>query len=682
MRQLSQYINRRDILVLSIILVMMFVFTGCANKDINEKLIPTMIPTITKTPTLAPTPLPTATPTMAPLVKRWIPLNKENTIYRLPLDQRIIGTGGIVHLDEWEGDLFILNYMDNDINMYLCDIYTGVVKDNLTIPGNDIDLRNAKITETGDYRFYNSETHEFIYLSHDLKIVDRVQIGIKDQFNENGYKLTYPFITEDKQDVYYVRYKDTDAIELVWKNLASGQERILSEEFKGYNSGDVIELLSDDHMLLLSVFFESTDYYYIDLDKFQVYKQAKNVYMEVKSQNGMYGGMVSKSMPELIFGYSQTMEDTQSIAYENSLECYNSTYFFDDKLLSTFYTEYNEKLDLMDYFYRLYDLKTGHLLKTTQCLNINLNGTLDRPKTYFKKLNLLAGTYYDSGHECIYLWDLNAVNNKADLENSYIIPYRDNDQPDDAALQRLQIQADQIADKYGVRILIGENCKTDLIDYVAKQIYEVRLIEQTLEELEGVLKQYPSDFFDQIGRYGEDTLVFYLVGEISSQGENTISSAAALYNGFTKEQYIAIDCSQYQGLKQTLYHEISHAIDTFLVENGDSYNYDQDWNKLNPDGFQYEYSYSEDNEISFDYCYWSDEPEDTYFIDTYAKTYQTEDRARLMEYALKDGIAVYQEYPHLMEKLEVMYEEIYTTFDTTNWRADFFQFDNFFGIPE
>jgi hypothetical protein len=307
---------------------------------------------------------------------------------------------------------------------------------------------------------------------------------------------------------------------------------------------------------------------------------------------------------------------------------------------------------------------------------------MDKPKVYFKELNLIAGTAYDLGHDCIYIWDLEAAGNEADMATSYILPYHDSDHPDYAALEQLQTRADEIGQKYSVRILTGSNCKTDLFDYVAKPIYEVRLIEQTLKELESVLAQYPSDFFDQIGKHGKDTLVIYLVGELTNQGENTISNAAALYNGYSEEQYVAIDCTQYQGLKQTLYHEFSHAIDDFLLENGDSYNYDQDWDILNPEGFQYEYSYAEDNEISYDYCYWNDEPEDIYFIDTYAKTYQTEDRARLMEYALKDGIATYQEYPHLMEKLEVMYDEIYTTFDTTNWKGDFFQFDNFFGIPE
>lgn len=664
--------KRQKLWIVWFIILMILILGGCSRKTKIDQ-DPTIVPTQTLTPTITITPVPTLTPTPVPEIKRWIPMNQEKTLFKLPLDIRIIKSGSIMDICEWYGDLLVITTTEGQMNFFVCDLDTGLAKNTLCVEAEILDYEAAGRTKKGEYRCYDSKTNEFLYINRQLEITDRVQVKL-----DEGET---PIITEDKKVVYYLRFLKPKGMELVKRVLKTGEELTITKGFESFEGGSLGGLLFDDSLILVSGYSEAGRYFYVDLDKFQVYKEEEVVNLNLKSEGNMYGGITSNTLPELIFGNSKNMQETYCISYENRDECYAANFLFDEKLLSTSYSEYNKDATEVVYYYTLYDLETGHRLKKTSLKEANNNGYLDKLEAYFQKEQVLVGTLYHEKGNCIYLWDLSAITNESDLINTYICPYYQSDIIDHEMLGQLQTRADEIGKRYGVNIKLGENCRTDFSDYSATLNYEVRLIRETLDELESVLEEYPKDFFEQLGEYGKNRLSIYLIGQMKGLGGNTLSTAAALYNGYM-EQYIAVDCTQYTSLKQNLYHELSHAIDMYMEKFGDCYDYGNDWNMLNPKKFIYEYSYEEDLEISYDQCLCSEDPEEIYFIDTYAKTYPTEDRARLMEYVLLNGIDTYQKYPHLMKKLEAMYEEIYSCFDTTNWKGDFFEFDDTFGVIE
>ena len=114
---------------------------------------------------------------------------------------------------------------------------------------------------------------------------------------------------------------------------------------------------------------------------------------------------------------------------------------------------------------------------------------------------------------------------------------------------------------------------------------------------------------------------------------------------------------------ETYYHEFSHIIDSYLewesLEREDALFSEETWNSLNPkwfDGYSYDYGY----EIYLD--------DYTYFVDSYATISPTEDRARVLEYAMADfGRWTFEDAKGLRKKLDYYCRCIRDAFDTTGW---------------
>ena len=85
-------------------------------------------------------------------------------------------------------------------------------------------------------------------------------------------------------------------------------------------------------------------------------------------------------------------------------------------------------------------------------------------------------------------------------------------------------------------------------------------------------------------------------------------------------------------VEQSFYHNLSHILDTFVYSNSIHYDF---WNDNNPEGFHYDECYTE-------YTAHADSPwlneDDRAFIDAYSMTFDYEDRATVMEYALTEGM--------------------------------------------
>ena len=109
-------------------------------------------------------------------------------------------------------------------------------------------------------------------------------------------------------------------------------------------------------------------------------------------------------------------------------------------------------------------------------------------------------------------------------------------------------------------------------------------------------------------------------------------------------------------LEQNLYHELFHAMDSYILTETNTYD---DWRKLNPTGFTYDYSYiTNEYRDPKDYL----EPETRAFIDLYSMSYPKEDRARILQYAMTEGNEAYFTSKIMQKKLDTLCKGIRKAF--------------------
>ena len=114
---------------------------------------------------------------------------------------------------------------------------------------------------------------------------------------------------------------------------------------------------------------------------------------------------------------------------------------------------------------------------------------------------------------------------------------------------------------------------------------------------------------------------------------------------------------------QTYYHEFSHIIDSYLAwdagEREGSLFSEEDWAQWNPGWFSgYSYDYGDLYDLNDFTC----------FVDSYANVSPTEDRARVMEYAMVSyGTWTFEGCDGLLNKLSYYSRCIRNAFDTAGW---------------
>ncbi len=233
-------------------------------------------------------------------------------------------------------------------------------------------------------------------------------------------------------------------------------------------------------------------------------------------------------------------------------------------------------------------------------------------------------------------------------------------------------------EKYGVRLLIGENALLFDMTYHAEPLVTDQEFSNALEQMESVLSTYPEGFFREFTKDGYMRYFYVsLTGAISRKSEDQgIPDVVGYANAEPDRQIICMD-TKYNVIG-TFYHEVSHAIDSRIAqmenEEGLSCLSEEEWNSMNPPGFTYHYSYLDDDgspteltdngRYTFDY---ENRDSDCYFVDRYSKTFPTEDRARIIEYASTGYDWMFENSEHLAAKLKWYSELIRRYWDCSGW---------------
>ena len=272
----------------------------------------------------------------------------------------------------------------------------------------------------------------------------------------------------------------------------------------------------------------------------------------------------------------------------------------------------------------------------------------------------------------IYLWDTSscrAVKWEPPSRSEYSAP-------ETIDYDSLTDKASKLEDRYGVRILIGDNVPAEFSDYTAESCTDNAAIDGSLSVLENVLSLYPDTYFTRLkGGYYRD-IAFYLTGALHPlDASSNISNASAFATESNGTMQLAFDL--YDDLSpDTVIHELTHAADYRFA--GEDLLNENEWNSMNPEGFSYYYSYINESGESYETAGSPDNTavsgcpaDDVWFIDPYSKTYPMEDRARLME-TLLSGRTPYSgcfRGQHMQEKLSYYFRFLRETLDDGSWPA-------------
>lgn len=246
--------------------------------------------------------------------------------------------------------------------------------------------------------------------------------------------------------------------------------------------------------------------------------------------------------------------------------------------------------------------------------------------------------------------------------------------PLDTSLSAVRERADALEAKYGIRILLSEECRVPsrngdfevLMTSEDPNIDEAAVLPIALDRIEEALALYPDGFFEQFrSPDGRGGICLMLIGSITS----TYSVGGFQYDSGIWH-CIELDVNCCYSFDSMLCHEIWHATENKINSDTPEADLVGAWADCNPAGVEYYYTYTPDStDYSHTYSEGGARGDDIYFTDFYSKTNPKEDRARLMEYVMAYPYLACEllESPVMYAKYEVLCAAIRRSFDTGSW---------------
>lgn len=265
------------------------------------------------------------------------------------------------------------------------------------------------------------------------------------------------------------------------------------------------------------------------------------------------------------------------------------------------------------------------------------------------------------GDTGLFCWDDSI--SKVDDDTNRTTPYYTEEEPDWEGLGRIEEEAKAIGEKYGVRLRVYQEAVAyPPSDYTFTAAWQVPLYERYLPLVEKALGAYPKEFIKKLGKQSENGKVTICLvdGAYGNNDLGAISSAAGVHYMLGGNHYVVLVMDD--TLESTLYHELFHVIDIYVMNRVNTFDW---WDDLNPKGFKYDNDYIQ-NQYREDYQYL--EPDTRAFIDMYSMSFAKEDRARIMEYAMQEGNAEYFSSPIMQKKLKTLCEGIRKAFGLQKYK--------------
>ncbi len=212
-------------------------------------------------------------------------------------------------------------------------------------------------------------------------------------------------------------------------------------------------------------------------------------------------------------------------------------------------------------------------------------------------------------------------------------------------------------DDYGVNVNVYTNPNYLNSNYQMGVVYNEEDIMYALSDLEEYFIYFNKEFFARFYEYGMDGLNIYFADGIRGLNNGfDKTEVVGLYFKKDKKYNIIIDINATSSVKEIASHETMHLMEDYLSIQ--EYDFSS-WNKLNPSGFSYNNTYYVNTRFS-DTLTNNPNYKNIYFIDNYARSTASEDRARVFEAIIKGE--EYRSYPYLNAKVRFIKELISNKF--------------------
>lgn len=233
------------------------------------------------------------------------------------------------------------------------------------------------------------------------------------------------------------------------------------------------------------------------------------------------------------------------------------------------------------------------------------------------------------------------------------LPYRAADDPDAAGLAHCRYLAQMLGDRYGIRILLGDEAiVTKPRDCLLEAEHLIPILQWELSMLENRLAAFPETLLQKTAAHFS-SLNLCLVRSVSGLDKIPSVQGAHFLDG--KDAYLYIPTGNSRG--QALYHQLFHLMEPLIYSESKALDH---WEELNPAGFRYDYDYAANaNRDSGVYLF----EESRSFVDTFSMSYPKEDRARIMEYAMIPGKEALFQSPSMQKKLHRLCAGIREAYD-------------------
>ena len=482
------------------------------------------------------------------------------------------------------------------------------------------DDASVSVTEKG-IAYYSAETHELVTLDANLKEISRVSVPED--------IMGTPVLSSDRKFLYYCTGSGVREL-----TLETGISRLL-KEFT-YPLQYVETLLLDGSVLCVNLGDWEGNFstQYLSTENGQTLWEGESDFYLTGSGDTWYAVLSEGIMTGFVYGDAsgdaQMIVPADFTAGGQFLEEMNC-------LIAESYLEGYSGMEL-----DCYDLDSGMRISSLTLEDCGYPWSI--------RANGATGEIYvltdilSTGQRILYRWDTAALSTGD--ETVYSGGYYTLDDPDEVGLAWLETQAQEIGDRYGVQILLGEEAVAkEPWDYDMTAEYQVPVLRWALGELETLLEAFPEGMLtDAVANTPDGVLRICIVRYLQGSAESgSLDTADGIQFWYDDNQYIALAVGENMG--RTLYHELYHVLESRLLSDSSAC---YDWEYLNPDGFDYDYDYVA-NQYREDYQYLEDE--DRYFIDMYSMSFPKEDRARILEYAMTGGNERFFQSEHMQAKL-------------------------------
>ncbi|MBE5963802.1 MAG: hypothetical protein E7252_02520 [Lachnospira sp.] len=600
-----------------------------------------------------------------------------------------------VRLYSDEEILVVNSHMTNDkMKLRMYNIYTGEVSKEYEMDFDSYAYYKLNIGTDGQVIIEN-------IITEDIYVVNSAfdSHTVHSQSNDNQDEYVY-YSKAMSNSGKYVYYLDEEQDKIFKYDTATKTSMPLNIQTENITFKYIIDITDDDKYLLMTANhrLEGAKFVILNLENMQMSTYSSKDYsMEVMGNAFIYYNYAKEK-------YVRRIIDP---TIENAVKCIDLTIapdtYYDDSI------QYADKSSVIivnkdylengyKYNWNYYDVDSGNLkysFSSEDTDNYYCCYTKKSSDSRFvlclEELSAVSEFEYDPMVR-VFIWEIQKEAPIEDVEDREVIydflideikrPKHDFDDPIYALYQR----AYELSKKYSLNIYVGEDGVMEVDVYRSDMVLDYDTISEALDDMEKVLSKYPIKLLKNMDYGYTDAVDFYLAGDIHRKTLDTISDAAGYATVKDGRHIIVLDITLAYDLEATIVHELSHVIDKKIIDYATCIgkDFEQEWAQLNPQDFEYlnkyvdEYgnsAYLGNDQYTMSEYYLGGEDSNIYFIDSYSKTFPTEDRARVFEHIMtsEEYVPSYMKSPHIIAKAKLLEEWIKLTYDieTAGFLSDY-----------